>query len=810
MLIKKFLMTLLLFFTSSYSYSFDTFVVKNINFNGLQRVSKNSALTYSAINIGDKIDQKKIKSIIHHLYSTKIFENISVSRDKKNLVINVKEKPIIYDIVFSGNKLIKSDVLKTNLVKIGLNNGEILDRSLLFSFKTYLKNFYHNQGKYGTNITTKIDLLPFNYAKITFNFNEGISAKIKNIKILGNSRYNVNDLIPLLNIYHPKFSFRNILANNDYNKQKLADALENLRNFYLNNGYIKFKVKSVRVRLSSNKKEAYITINIHEGDRYKVVSFKTNNDLIKNELMNSKQFQKDFINQYYNQENIINFQKKIKDTLDQLNYPNPKININSTINDSKKNIDLYLDVDLRNKYKVHRISFKGNYLSQDSVLRREIQQKEGDYLKNKLIQQGETSLKNTGYFETVNTIVKKANKSNDSVDIIYQVKEKKTGLFNLGLGYSKGQGVNFELNILKDNIFGSGNLISFVGTKDSNQKYGEFLFKKNGSIFSKNFNIENRIFYNTFQGNHKTFIDYEKDSYGANINLNMPVFNNTQQINIGLDYLHNHLKSISFQVPMWYYLQTFRHLNPDEKAPELITKDFLINYGWHVNMLDNKFLPNSGSEIGLDGKITLPYSDNKFHKVELNFKNYLPLNKKNEWILFNHGHVGYGYGFQKKFMPFYENFYIGGFKTIRGFRTNSLGPKGVYFRKTPGCTNEKNKDSAFCLTKNAVGGNAVFSNSFELIFPTPFLSNQDLYPLRTSLFVDFGTIWDTQWVNTKTAKDAQIPNYNNEYKKVRCSAGIAITWISPIGPLSMSYAKPIKYYEDDAIENFQLTLGKTW
>ncbi|PPI88004.1 outer membrane protein assembly factor BamA [Candidatus Pantoea edessiphila] len=799
MAIKKLFLTFLFFITINV-YGADK--IHNISFEGLERISSSSMLSIISVKIGDIIDSNKIKNIIKSLYSTNNFEAIKVTKNSNTLIIKVKELPIISKITIVGNNLIKKDRIEKSLDTFNVFAGAVLNKSLISLINKSFEEFYFNIGKYNFNINTVITPLSNNYVDVKFIFNEGNFSKIYQINIIGNKKFNSNKLISLFEL-RDKTTWWNIIKNRRYQKQKLEKDLMNLRNFYLSNGYLRFKIKSTKLSLTPDKKGIFITINLHEGNQYKIsgIKFKSNlNNNLKN-INNLKNLIKIPVGDLYNINKIQQAKDRIKQSIIGYGYSYPNIIIHYKIDDINNKVQLFFDSNIGHIYYVRQIYFKGNYISRDSVLRRKIQQMEGTWLNSDLVNQSTDLLKRTGYFETVELEKKISLTCPDQVDLIYKVKEKNTGGIKLGVGYGKTNNLNFQAKINQNNWLGTGNMFSINASREQGQSQGDILLV-NPYFTLNGISLSNHIFYSILT-DYK-YYGYNDTSYGVDTSIGIPITTHST-LHLGLGYTKNDIYNIKSQISIYRYLKSVTN---DGKISKFLTKDFNFNYGWTYDTLNQNILPSMGNYTHLSGKNTFLKSINNFFKVSLDVNQYIPISSNKNWILSGHGYFGYGMGFKSHEMPFYENFYAGGPKSIRGFQNNGIGPKSVYLK---GDISSDCISKGKCLLSNdTVGGNATFTGSFELIFPIPFIEEKYLNSIRTSLFFDFGNVWDTMWTNTIDEKNIDnLPNYNSP-ENIRMSAGISLEWASPFGPLVFSYAIPIKKYTGDKVENFQFYAGKTW
>ena len=757
--LRRILFALLLIqgLTPAYAKTFEPFRVSDIRVEGLQRISPGTVFNFLPVQVGDQFTQYESERTVRALFKSGYFKNIRLERDGDVLVVVVTERPAISDIKIQGNEDLETQPLLDSLKDIGLAKGRVFDRSLLEKVELELERQYYSRGKYGVKIQTTVTPLERNRVDILIDISEGAVAKIRQINIVGNKVFDDETLLDKFNQSTPNWlSF--YTKDDQYSKQELAADLETLRSFYQDRGYIKFAINSTQVSITPDKKDIYITINISEGEQYKVREVRLSGELV----VPPEKLYPDFqINagDVFSRKRVTDTVKRISDTLGNEGYAFANVNTVPDIDEKTREVDLTLFVDPGKRVYVRRINFAGNTKTRDEVLRQEMRQMEGGWFSAEKVERSRTRLQRLGFFEQVNVETPAVPGTTDEVDVNYSVTEQPSGSISLGVGYSQTSGIILNGSISQDNFLGTGRRVAVsVNNSDVSSVYS---FSYNNPYYtvdgvSRGFGA----FYRTTDANAANIADYSTDTYGASVSYGFPI---------------NEYNSFQFS-----FLADNLKLKASQYASTEIL-DFINEYGDEFRSLtasasfahdtrDKRIFPTEGGirRVSAEGKV--PGSQLEFYKVNLNLQQFIPLTSL--FVFEAEVNVGYGDGYGDfSEMPFFENFFAGGVRSVRGYEDNSLGPR------------DSNNDP--------IGGNFKTVGGLQLNFPPPFLTESNA--VRLSLFYDVGNVF--------AGTDDWSAN------ELRMSVGLGATWLSPVGPLTVSIAQPFNDQSQDKIQQFQFTLG---
>ena len=780
------------------------FVVTDIGFNGLQRLTPDSLYPYLPISVGDTVNDSSLAASIKALYATENFADIQSRIEGGQLRFDVVERPTIAEVNFEGNKLIPKEGLEQGLDNAGLSAGNVLKQATLQGVANELQQQYISQGYYNSNIEVDQTLLDGNRVKLDVRFVEGKPAKVVDINIIGNKHFSDEEIKDVFAV--KESSWTRLLSKSDrYAKEKLAASLENLKALYQNDGYVRFAVDNAVLNISEDKSSVFIEVSLSEGEQYQFgeVNFLGKPTFENNELTELVTFAP---NEKYSQAKLDETTAALKSRYGNEGYYLAQVRPVPRINDETKVVDIDYFIDPARPIYVRRINFTGNIKTQDEVLRREMRQLEGALATSDKIQLSRTRLMRTGFFKAVNVDVKPVPNQPDQVDINYTVEEQPSGSSTIAAGYSQSGGVTFQLDLTQNNFMGTGNRVkaalSRSETRDSySLGYTDPYFTENGVSQGLS------AYYRETKYDDRNVSNYVTDSYGATLNYSYPV-DETKRVSAGLNVDNTSVRGGRF-LGVSNVQQiiddggTFENFVNDENEASGRTgfkndyNTYNLLFGWDYSTLDRPVFPTKGMSHTVDATIGL--GDTNYQKLVYSGNIYYPFYK--DWVARGYTKLGYGND-----LPFYENFYAGGYGSVRGYEASTLGPKSqTYYDAINDDVRYKDED---------IGGNALVSFGSELILPMPFKGDW-ADQVRPVLFAEGGQVFDTTdkedrtFINPNDGTDTGVPLLTQD-NSMRFSAGAGITWYTPIGPISLSYAVPIGDKEGDETEKVQFQIGNTF
>ena len=801
--IFKHLITLFLILNINFIEAFEAFIVNDIRIAGLQRVSTGSIFNTIPISVGDKIDERKVVDISKALFATEQFDDIQIGRDGNSLIITVAERPSISSIDISGNSALKTEVLLESFDGIGITEGQVYKRSTLEKMRAELVRSYSSQGRYGAGVEIYETTQPRNRVSIAIQIDEGESAQIDRVTILGNKIFSDDDLLDVMEL--SEGSWLSFLTNdNQYSREKLQGDIENLESFYLDRGYLQFAIESSQVSISRDRNSIYITYIISEGPQFTINEVKIIGDLplnsdIVDPIINT---QNDVI---YSQAQITQIEEIFTSLLGNEGYAFASVKGQPSINEDFLEVDLSFVVEPGKRTYARKILFEGNQITQDDVLRREMRQFEGAWASDDKIEQSRVRLERLGFFKDVNVETIPVPGTDDQIDIKFRVEEETTGNVGGNLGYSDF-GLMIGFNLQERNFLGSGNSVGIAINKSIYQEV------YNLSFYDPYFTIDGvsrgyNLYYRKTDYGEFNIANYTADSQGLGIQFGYPI-SDTQRIGLNL---------------------TYDFTDVDQGTlPVRDILDFLLEEGnsfktlsaqavWSRITLNRGMFPTDGASTEALFLATIPVSDINYYKLNIRQKYYEPLGFWDLVFGFQ-GEIGYlaPYGDTNN-VPFFQHFYAGGPRSLRGFESNTLGP-----RATPSPCYQFDSVNDLCpplidsnfdgvpdtpaynqsivyQRDDPIGGDVKIEGSMQLIFKLPMVEDQR--SMRSALFFDFGNVFAME------CRDYQVSCYKPSFDELRYSVGLGLTWITGFGPMSFAISKPYNEDRYERTEEFQFTIG---
>ncbi len=753
-------MAALLWLVASGPLQAQSFRVEDIRLEGLQRISAGTVFNYLPMKVGDTIDAAGTAEAIRALYKTGFFKDVRIERDGTTLVVALVERPSIASIEFSGNKDLSSEDLRKSLEDIGFIEGRSFNQQIFDQVEQELRKSYFASGKYGVRIEGTATPLERNRVAVNFDIVEGKVARIRQINLVGNEAFDDGELLDLFKL-QPRSTFSFITRSDRYSKQKLAADLEALRSHYLDLGFINFNIDSTQVSITADKRDVYITINVTEGDRFTVDEVKLAGDFVvpKEQLFDRVTVVQGAV---FSRKEVTATSAALTSRLGDDGYAFANVNAIPDIDESGRRVSLTFFIDPGKRVYVRRINFKGNTRTRDEVLRREMRQIEGGWISTGAVERSKSRLQRLDYFEEVNVETPAVAGTTDQVDVEFAVVEKPSGNLSIGAGLSQDQGVIFNSSLNQENFFGTGNRVS--ASFNNSKVNRNFAFNWLNPYYtidgvSRGFDLH----YRRTNASDANLADYDLDQLGGNVSFGIPI-SEFNTVNVALNAEHTDFKL------------------GDNPSTEVIAFDrsvggsydaVFLSGSWASDTRDSRLLPSTGSLSRISGEVAIPGIDLEYYKASLKHQRFFPLPAS--LALKVEGEVGFGGGYGNTGdLPLTENFFAGGIHSVRGYKANTLGPR-----------DSKNEP---------LGGDLMFVGGAEILVPIPFL--RDSRSVRVTTFYDTGNVWGS--------------GQSFALGSLRHSVGVSALWLSPLGPLTVSFAEPFGDQSGDEMQRFQFTFGTSF
>ncbi|WP_315360597.1 outer membrane protein assembly factor BamA [Neisseria bacilliformis] len=780
------------------------FTVRDIRVEGLQHTEPATVFTYLPVKVGDTFRDGQSEEIISNLYATGLFDDVRVESMGDQLLLTVVERPVIASFEVSGGKLIQNDAIKKNLDAFGLGQSRPFNQGRLNEAVAGLKEEYKKQGKYGVEITPEVTRLARNRVAVQLKIDEGKTTTINDIEFEGNQRYSDRRLRRQMSLSEGGM-FTWLTKSNRFNSDKFSQDLERITDFYQNNGYFDFRIVDTDVQMSADQKHQTMKITVSEGQPYrwgKVSIEGDTREVPKEELYKYLKMKE---GRKYERAQMLESLEKIQQAMGTAGYAFSEVNVIPQPNRDTGVVDFVLQVEPNRKVYVNKINISGNNKTRDEVVRRELRQMEAAPYDVSKLQRSKERVELLGYFDDVKFEAKPVEGTPDQVDVDMSVNERATGSLDLSAGWVQDTGLVMAFGVAQDNLFGTGKSISArvsrsKTTNNASLSFTDPYFTPDGvslgyDLYGKTYDPRKSSSSTTSNSRYKT------STIGAGIRMGVPV-TEYDRVNFGLG--AEHMQVETFAGAPKRYREFIEKYAKNQTGGIGKYKGWTIkgSVGWGRNKTDSALWPTRGYVIDANLEGGLPGGDLLYYSLTHNQKWFFPLSKN--FTLMLGGSVGTADGYGKtKDLPFFQNFYGGGLGSVRGYESGTLGPK-VY---------DVDGD------KISYGGNKMLSGTAELLFPFPGI--KDSRSVRLSLFADAGSVWDGKTYNDSSSDPLGGRTVQNVYgvgnshrstfkEELRYSAGAAVTWLSPLGPMKFSYAYPIKKKSTDEIQRFQFQLGTTF
>ena len=744
--------------------AFEPFVVRDIRVEGVQRTEPGTVFSYLPVRVGERIDDARAAEAVKALFATGFFRDVRLEAEGDVLVVYVEERPAIASVDITGSKEFDKDTLRRVLRDQGLAESRIFDRAVLERAEQELKRQYLSRGKYGARVTSTITPLERNRVGITLAIEEGENARITAIRFVGNKAFDSKRLLDEMRLSTPTW-FTWYSKADQYAREKLAGDLEALRSFYLDRGYLEFNVESTQVSISPDKEGVEITIDVNEGEQYRVSAIRFGGELLgrQQEFEPLVQLKPGDV---FSGSRLTDSTKRISDKLGALGYAFANVNAVPQIDRDKREVAFDILIDPGRRVYVRRIDIAGNARTRDEVIRRELRQYEDAWYDAEKIRLSRERVDRLGYFTEVKIDTRPVPDAPDQVDLNIVVTERPTGNISLGIGFSSTENVILSGSIVQPNFLGTGKSVALQ--VNTSRLARTVVLSQTDPYFtadgvSRSFDLYTR----TFNAMELDLGDYRTRATGVGLRFGVP-YTEFDRISFGMTYERNDVKLGSF--PPQRYVEFVEDFGSSTTA-------LLGNLGWSRDSRDSAIVPTRGRLQSAGLEVTLPAAELRYWRATYNHQWYYPINR--DLTLALNGDFGIGRGFGGVPYPIFKNFYAGGIGSVRGYYPSSLGPRET----------ETLSDGRTRLVP--LGGQTRLVGSAEFIFPLPGTGNDRT--IRSFVFADAGTVI------------GEGDSFRTD--DLRYSTGIGLSWLSPIGPLKLSLAVPLRKREGDRTQRLQFQIG---
>ena len=737
------------------AYAADTFVIKDIRVDGLQRTEPGTVFTYLPFRIGDQYTPELGAAAIRALFATGLFKNVSIRTSGDVVTVVVQERPVIANVDFVGTKEFPKKNLVAALKQVGLGEAQPYNQALIERAEQELKQQYLAKGYYGATVTTTVTPLERNRVDVTFNVQEGAVAKIRSLRVVGNHVFSEGTLLDLFSLSTPGW-LSWYTKSDQYSRAKLNADLETLRSYYLDRGYLDFRIESTQVALSPDKDSIAITVNVHEGRKYVVSGYKLEGNYLglDNQFRALVELKP---GDTYSAKKLNDSVKAMVNKFGVYGYAFARVEPQPQIDRANHQAFFTITADPGRRIYVRRINIGGNTRTSDTVIRREFRQFEDAWYDADRIKLSRDRVDRLGFFQDVQMGTEEVPGTDDEVDLNMRVKEKPTGMLGLGVGFSSANKLSFNASISQDNVFGSGNNLSL--SLDTSSYYRTLALSSTDPYFTQDgISRTLSVYYRTIRPYTSQGNNYKIVTPGLSVQFGVP-FTELDRVFFGVG-LEQYTLDLSPGAPAAYisYVNEFGQTSTG----------YPLTIGWQRDSRNSALVPTDGRYQRLSGDYS-PFGTLRYARVSYQYEQFFPVTRLTDLAV--NGLVGYARGLNGQPLPVFKYLYAGGIGSVRGFQQSSLGPHDAQ--------------------GNALGGAKLLAGDIEYQFPFPG-SGADR-SLRMSTFLDSGYVWGE--------------NQKIQLSDLRASVGIAVSWISPIGPLKFSLAKPVRTRPGDQTQTFQFTVG---